>query len=153
MAAHATFRFHGELNDHLATAQRNRDVEKLFLLPASVKDMIESLGVRIRWYKLCSQAGAVPFGVCQQSTYSPDTTNYRWMGSIAQNSAGDLGLGYSEASSLLYPSIAVTGLNHATDTQMEPENVIYPGQNFQDTYSRWGDYSSIAVDPKDDCTF
>jgi len=31
--------------------------------------------------------------------------------------------------------------------------VIYNGPNFQDIYSRWGDYSSMAVDPHDGCTF
>ncbi len=41
----ASFRFYAELNDHLPPAQRYTTVEKVFLLPASVKDMIESLGV------------------------------------------------------------------------------------------------------------
>ena len=41
----ALFRFYAELNDHLPSAQRFAAVEKPFLLPASVKDMIESFGV------------------------------------------------------------------------------------------------------------
>lgn len=44
--ARAWFRFYAELKDHLPPEQRLRGVvEKQFLLPASVKDMIESLGV------------------------------------------------------------------------------------------------------------
>ncbi len=106
----------------------------------------------IRWYQLCGTAGS-PFSVCKQGTFSPDTSTYRWMGSIAQDKLGNLGLGYSESSSSIFPRIAVTGLQNGTDDGMENEAVLYAGLNFQDTYSRWGDYSSMAVDPNDDCTF
>jgi len=41
----ACFRFYAELNDHLPPGQQYRTVEKGFFVPASVKDMIESLGV------------------------------------------------------------------------------------------------------------
>lgn len=41
----ASFRFYAELNDHLLPEQQYANVRKCFLLPASVKDMIESLGV------------------------------------------------------------------------------------------------------------
>jgi uncharacterized protein with PIN domain len=43
--ATASFRFYAELNDHLPPRSRYSAVEKRFLVPASVKDMIESLGV------------------------------------------------------------------------------------------------------------
>lgn len=112
----------------------------------------------IRWYQLCTdKATTLPFAVCQESTYSPDTSTYRWMGSIAQDKQGNLGLGYSASSNSIYPSVGVTGWEIGTDpatpVAMEPETMIFTGPNFQDTYSRWGDYSSMAVDPKDDCTF
>ena len=41
----AEFRFYAELNDHLPPEQRYRTVVKEFLVPASVKDLIESLDV------------------------------------------------------------------------------------------------------------
>src|SRR5215469_14976015 len=41
----AVFRFHGELNDFLPTNRRENAFPHRFLLPASVKDMIEALGV------------------------------------------------------------------------------------------------------------
>jgi uncharacterized protein with PIN domain len=41
----ACFRFYAELNDHLPRDQQFAVVEKQFLLPASVKDMIEAIGV------------------------------------------------------------------------------------------------------------
>jgi uncharacterized protein with PIN domain len=41
----AEFRFYAELNDHLRPEQRYRTVVKEFLVPASVKDLIESFDV------------------------------------------------------------------------------------------------------------
>jgi hypothetical protein len=108
----------------------------------------------IRWYQLCntSPGSALPFSVCGEGTFNPGGANYRWMGSIAQDSAGDLGLGYSVSGNSIYPSVAVTGMEPGQGG-MEFETMTYFGPNFQDTYSRWGDYSGMAVDPKDDCTF
>jgi hypothetical protein len=41
----ARFRFYAELNDHLPPGKQYRMVEKQFFVPASVKDMIEDIGV------------------------------------------------------------------------------------------------------------
>jgi hypothetical protein len=41
----ARFRFYAELNDHLPFSQQYGTVEKNFFVPASVKDMIEGIGV------------------------------------------------------------------------------------------------------------
>ena len=41
----ASFRFYAELNDHLASEQQYKTLEKSFFVPASVKDMIEGIGV------------------------------------------------------------------------------------------------------------
>ena len=41
----ATFRFYAELNDFLPAERRDTDFTHKFLLPASIKDVIESLGV------------------------------------------------------------------------------------------------------------
>jgi hypothetical protein len=131
---------------------RNNNGTQVMVVNHSVQVSSASAQTGIRWYKLCSQAGAVPFNVCGQGTFSPDTSNYRWMGSIAQDSMGNLGLGYSVSGSSTYPGIAVTGMANG-ESAMEPESLIYNGPNFQDTYNRWGDYSDIAVDPRDGCTF
>jgi uncharacterized protein with PIN domain len=42
---HAHVCFHAELNDHLPPEQRHVLLEKLFFVPVSVKDLIESFGV------------------------------------------------------------------------------------------------------------
>lgn len=43
--ASACFRFYAELNDHLPLSHQYRTVVRQFFVPASVRDMIESLGV------------------------------------------------------------------------------------------------------------
>jgi uncharacterized protein len=43
--AHAHFRFYAELNDHLPPEQKYKAQEKLFFVPSTMKDMIESFGV------------------------------------------------------------------------------------------------------------
>ncbi len=66
-----------------------------------------------------------------------------------------MALGYSVSSSSMYPSIRYTG-RLATDVAntMQSESSIIAGAGSQlRNLSRWGDYSSMTVDPVDDCTF
>ncbi|MFZ0225620.1 MAG: hypothetical protein WAL41_01470, partial [Mycobacterium sp.] len=115
-----------------------------------------------RWYEIRS-----PFGtpsVYQQSTWSPDSTLHRWMGSIAQDYQGDIALGYSGSNSSTFPSVYVTGRQVGdTLSTMESEIQLYAGTGQQValqgygssgpvTGERWGDYTSMMIDP-DDCTF
>jgi hypothetical protein len=65
-------------------------------------------------------------------------------------------LGYSVSSTTTYPSIRFTGrLAEDPPGQMTfSESDIISGSGYQTSfYSRWGDYSMMAVDPVDDCTF
>ena len=109
--------------------------------------------VGIRWYELRDTGGG--WFVRQQSTYAPDT-DHRWMGSIAMNGNGDIMMGYSVSSSTLFPSIRYTGRQAG-----DPLNLmtLFEGTIMQGTGSqlhpaaRWGDYSSIQIDPSDDFTF
>jgi hypothetical protein len=108
--------------------------------------------VGVRWYEIRSPGGTPT--VYQQGTYAPDS-NYRWMGSIAMDKAGDIGLGYSISSGSIHPGIRYTG-RAATDplNTLQAESVVFDGAGSQTGgLSRWGDYSSISVDPVDDCTF
>ncbi len=106
----------------------------------------------VRWYEIRNPNGTPT--VFQQGTFSPNS-NSRWMGSIAMDKFGDIGLGYSESSSSLFPSIAFTGRVPSDPLgTMEAENLIFQGSGSQTgNLTRWGDYSSISVDPVDDCTF
>jgi hypothetical protein len=109
--------------------------------------------VGVRWYEIRSP-GTNPT-VFQQGILAPDT-NFRWMGSIGMDQAGDIALGYSVSGPMTHPGIAFAG-RLATDPlgQMaQGEDQFFIGQASQTGgLSRWGDYSSISVDPSDNCTF
>lgn len=107
----------------------------------------------IRWYEIRDPGGA-PF-IHQQGTYSPDF-RHRWMGSIAMDGAGNIALGFSISSSRMFPSIAYVGrlVNDLPGTLPQGETRLIAGRGSQtSSASRWGDYSMMAVDPTDDCTF
>ncbi|MGB2874978.1 MAG: hypothetical protein WBB76_05810 [Gaiellaceae bacterium] len=108
--------------------------------------------VGIRWYELRNPGGTPQ--VYQASTYAPDST-YRWMGSAAMDGSGDIALGYSASSSLTRPSIRYTGrLAGDPLNTLGAEATMLTGTGSQTGgLHRWGDYSSISVDPSDDCTF
>jgi hypothetical protein len=93
--------------------------------------------------------------VYQQGTFAPDA-KYRWMGSIAMDGVGDIALGYSVSSSTTHPSIAYTVHVPGTDAPgtMQAETTLLTGTGSQTGgLDRWGDYSSMSIDPVDDCTF
>jgi len=109
----------------------------------------------IRWYELRKTNAA--WSIRQQGTYSPDTVS-RWMGSILLNGQNKLGIGYSVSSLADYPGIRYCGQSSTAylagnSTLDIAESTIYTGTNYQDFSNRWGDYSSLAVDPSDDNTF
>ena len=115
---------------------------------------VASSGVHsaIRWYDVTNVA-TTP-ALAQQGTFSPDADN-RWLGSAAMDSAGDLAVGYSVSSSSTYPSIRYAGRvpSDAPGT-LEAEQALKAGAGSQtDSSNRWGDYSSLVVDPADGCTF
>jgi hypothetical protein len=109
----------------------------------------------MRWYEL-RRAGGV-FSLHQQGTFAPDDGVHRWMGSIAQDKKGNMALGYSVVNGVdVYPGIRYTGRTAASPFgQMDlGEGTIMVGTGSQlTTNSRWGDYTSMNVDPVDDCTF
>jgi Ca2+-binding RTX toxin-like protein len=113
----------------------------------------------IRWYELRNVGGG-PWSIFQQGDYSPDGT-HRWMGSIAMDKNGNMALGYSVSSTTVFPGISYTGRvsSDPLGTMTQGESTIVNGggsQSFPGNPSasrRWGDYSSLNVDPTDDCTF
>lgn len=110
----------------------------------------------IRWYEIRNPGSTL--SVYQQGTYAPADGNSRWMPSIAMDKKGDMAIGYSISSSTMYPSIRYTGrlATDARNTMPQGEGNILNGTGYQSYpggLSRWGDYSDMAVDPTDDCTF
>jgi hypothetical protein len=79
------------------------------------------------------------------------------MGSIAQDKQGNMALGYSVSNGEnVFPGIRYTGRlgGDPANTLPQGEAVVVNGGGSQtDKFSRWGDYTSMNLDPTDDCTF
>jgi hypothetical protein len=136
-------------------AYRNLGSYQSLLINHAINTESSSNNSGIRWYELQNTGSG--FTLYQQGTYAPDS-NFRWMGSLAMDKMGDIALGYSVSSSTMSPTIRYTG-RVPTDPlgTMESEvdvlsaAGISPGS--QTSRPNWGDYSSMAIDPSDDCTF
>jgi len=108
----------------------------------------------LRWYEIRGPNATTPV-IFQQGTFAPADGKFRWMPSIAMDKLGDIALGFSVSGTSLDPSIRYTG-RVPTDAKgtMEAEKTIVTGTGVQSaTNHRWGDYSSMALDPSNDCTF
>ena len=107
----------------------------------------------IRWYEVRDSGGG--WILYQQGSYSPDET-HRWMGSAAMDGFGNLALGFSASSTSVHPSIRYVGrlAGDPLGTLPQGEATLIAGSGYQTHSSgRWGDYSMLAVDPIDDCTY
>lgn len=109
-----------------------------------------------RWYEFRSSEASTRPTLYQAGTYAgpPGDANNRWMGSVAMDKLGDIALGFSISGTGMYPSIHYTGRTPSSPLGvMGAEDVIINGAGSQTaTSNRWGDYSSMAVDPNG-CTF
>ena len=137
-------------------AYRNRGgVDSLVVTHSVDPDGASGVNSAVRWYEVRSPFSATP-NLFQNATYRPDASD-RWMGSIAMDKMGNMLMGYSVANAVagLKPSLRVAG-RYRTDlrNQMQAESTIVTGTGSQTgTLTRWGDYSTMQVDPVDDCTF
>jgi hypothetical protein len=107
----------------------------------------------VRWYELRKTSG--PWSIFQQGTFSPSSDS-RWMGSAAMDESGDIAVGYSVSSTSVYPSIRYAGrlVTDPLGVLSQGEATMLAGTGAETDFSgRWGDYSSMNVDPSDDCTF
>ena len=106
----------------------------------------------IRWFEL-RKNGSGAWALHQEGTYSPDSKN-RWMGSIGMDKDGNIALAYSWGSSSDYAGLRYTGrlAGDANGTMNQPETVLVNGTSGVSS-NRWGDYSHLALDPVDGCTF
>lgn len=123
----------------------------------------------IRWYQLTKLSANWTIG--QQGTFAPQAQGtsaeaqliHRWMGSMAMDGLGNIGLGYNvvndDNSNPVFPGIRFTGRRYDDPAGflLQGERTIQNGLNSVGTNGafglRWGDYSQIGVDPLDDCTF
>jgi hypothetical protein len=107
-----------------------------------------------RWYEIRRTGGT--YSLFQQGTYAPNDGVHRWMGSAAMDKNGNIGLGYSVVNATtVFPGIRYTGrlAGDPLGQMTLGEGTIINGSGVQTTTnSRWGDYTSLNVDPVDDCT-
>jgi hypothetical protein len=110
----------------------------------------------VRWYELRRPRGAVTPSLFQQGTFAPGDGVHRWMGSIAQDKNGNMALGYSVSNATdVHPGIRYTGrlAGDPAGLLARGEQTLINGTGAQLTSQRWGDYTSMHIDPSDECTF
>jgi hypothetical protein len=109
----------------------------------------------VRWYEVRRTNGG--WSINQQGTFAPGDGVHRWMGSAAMDWQGNMALGYSVVNgTTVFPGIRYTGrlAGDPLGQMTQGEGTVINGSGVQrTTNSRWGDYTSLNVDPVDDCTF
>jgi hypothetical protein len=132
-------------------AYRNFGDHESILAEHSVATAAHGGGVRWYEFRLDKQRDPVLF---QQGTYAPGGL-YRWLGSMAMDRKGDIGMGYSFGGDPNYP-----GQRFAARLAKDPkgqltfhESVLAEGHASQTGSLRWEDFTNVAIDPSDDCTF
>ncbi|HMT08459.1 MAG TPA: carboxypeptidase-like regulatory domain-containing protein [Pyrinomonadaceae bacterium] len=116
--------------------------------------------VGIQWAQINVTGTTVNTTPVQQQIFNNGADGlHRFMGSLAVDKQGNMALGYTAANSTTHPDIRYSG-RLAGDTlgtlpQTETSMLTGVTRNSQTSGGggRWGDYSSMTVDPIDDCTF
>jgi hypothetical protein len=117
--------------------------------------------IKSQWGQIDVSGGNVRTTAVQQQIYTPDTTLERWIPSLAVDHNGNMAVGYNMSSSSVFPGIAYSGrlANDPLNQLSQGETVLVNGNGSQRNQceggpcKRWGDYSSMSIDPSDDCTF
>ena len=81
---------------------------------------------------------------------------FRWMPSINVDWQGNVAIGYSTSSTTLNPEIRYAGRlagDPPNNMSQGEATLITAGGHQTSTSGRWGDYSTMFVDPTDSCTF
>jgi hypothetical protein len=107
----------------------------------------------VRWWEIRNPNAETPL-VYQNSTFTPGDES-RWNSSAAFDKRGNIAVGYSASSPTLNPSIRITGrLRNDPKNLMRTELDLQAGTGSQTTtLNRWGQQSTMQIDPADDCTF
>jgi hypothetical protein len=144
-------------------AYRNLIDHESLVISHSVDPSVTGVVSGVRWYDF--RLSGPPDATCpsypcvyQQGTVA-DVANgrSRWMPSIAMDTAENILVGYSTTGKTPVSenhSIRYTGRakGDPPGTMTVPETTIVVGKA-NNNNSRWGDYTSMSVDPYDDCTF
>lgn len=115
----------------------------------------------VRWYQFNMTGNTIPATPAQQQSFNNGNDGlWRWMPSINVDNAGNVAIGYSASSTTVDPGIRYAGrlAGDALNDMAQGEAIMTPGTGHQTNSNtsgggRWGDYSSMFVDPSDTCTF
>jgi IPT/TIG domain/Carboxypeptidase regulatory-like domain/PKD-like domain len=127
-------------------------------VPHTVRRVNTTGAAAPRWYQVDVTGGTVAANIPQAATWDPDgnNNNHRFMPSLALDRAGNMAMGYSISSSVnsIFPSLRYAGRLAAdpVNTLSQTEQTFFTGTASQTGSTRWGDYSSMTLDP-DGCTF
>jgi hypothetical protein len=102
----------------------------------------------ISWFEL--RGSGVPT-VYQTGIVDPDQTLYRFMPSIAQDHSANAAVGYSISGPNTHPGIRASWFSLSSPSPTEI--ALQAGKADEKNSQGWGDYTSMTVDPVDDCTF
>ncbi len=115
----------------------------------------------IRWYEFRQAGDGQPWSIYQEGTYTSPDGKHAWMGSMAMDIQGNIGMGYTAMAGPTTPnpttkrvSSYYTGrfASDPLNTMTIAEEIIAAGDaNIPGT--RYGDYGKLDVDPSDDKTF
>lgn len=109
----------------------------------------------IKWCELRQDQSTGSWSMYQEGIYLPDAAT-RWMGSIAMDDNGSIGMGYikTDASAGIYPGLYYTGRRSCDPLGTLPitESLVIAGTGSQTGVNRVGDYAQLSMDP-DGITF
>ena len=104
--------------------------------------------VGIRWYELRQNSSTGVWSIYQQGTYAPDAEN-RWMGSIAMDDNGNIGMGYAISGANTFPGLRYTGrlAGDPLGQMTFAEQTAIAGTTSKTNNNRYGDYAHTSLDP------
>lgn len=108
----------------------------------------------VRWIELRNNGAGDPWTIFQEGTYAPNDGLNRFMGSLAMDAAGNMGLGFQVASGTEPAGMRYTGRfdGDPLGTMTVAETTIIDGIGVQTSTNRFGDYTQLTLDP-DNFTF
>lgn len=109
----------------------------------------------LRWVELRREAGQTDWALYQEGTFAPEDGEHRFLGSISMDADGNIGLAYTISSETTFPSLAFTGRRQGDPLgEMTIDELVFiEGTGVVEFGNRYGDYSTMRVDPADDQTF
>jgi hypothetical protein len=137
---------------------------KQYLIGNMVTDVDGNDFHGVRWWVLERPAATTSGGwtLSDEGTYTLGDGVHRWMASVAMDGSGNLALGYNVsarnglngATADVFPGMRYAGrlFDDPAGTMTRGEYSIIEGSGSNGS-GRYGDYSSMSVDPVDDCTF